>query len=226
MEQVDSVLIKSLIESLEILTPPQDHAPVPEPAPATGTPASTAECSWTCSECFNTNAGPGECSGCGAAKTDADTANGWACQYCGMMNVVTTARCKGCDKWRPKCVRGNGGCGLGHAVREHQNVPPVNWSHGGCSWPGLDPKGGGGRMSHRGRTPPPLQTPKWVFWAPEILFSAYGRGEFFSLTLCVYTQNAQNFVENSKMDEKHTHKKKILTPTRSPGRTLADGSLS
>ena len=31
------------------------------------------------------------------------------------------------------------------------------------------------------------------------------QGEIFFLTLCVYTQNTQNFVENSKMDE--THKK-------------------
>ena len=39
-----------------------------------------------------------------------------------------------------------------------------------------------------------------------------------------YPQNTQNFVENSKMAEKH--KERILTPTRPPGRTLADGSLS
>ena len=66
-----------------------------------------------------------------------------------------------------------------------------------------------------------------VLWAPEvpdIFFSADGRGKLFCLTLCVYTQNIQIFVENSKMDEKH--KKRILTPTRPPGRTLADGSLS
>ena len=59
--------------------------------------------------------------------------------------------------------------------------------------------------------PPPYRpqngcTEQWVLWAPaalEILFQAYGRGKFFCLTVCVYTQSTQNFVENSKMDEKH-----------------------
>ena len=41
---------------------------------------------------------------------------------------------------------------------------------------------------------------QWILWAPEIWFQVDGRGIFFCLTPCVYTQN---FVENSKMDEKH-----------------------
>ena len=61
----------------------------------------------------------------------------------------------------------------------------------------------------RPKGPSPLYRPQngcteqWVLCAPEILFLAYGRGKFFCLTLCVFTQNTQNFVENSKMDEKH-----------------------
>ena len=44
--------------------------------------------------------------------------------------------------------------------------------------------------------------------APQILFQAYGGGGgFFCSTPCVYTQNTQNFVENSKMAEKH---KKVM----------------
>ena len=59
-------------------------------------------------------------------------------------------------------------------------------------------------MSHRGLYRPQNGcTGQWLLWAPEILFYAYGRGKFFCLNLCVYTQNTQNFVENSKMDEKH-----------------------
>ena len=75
--------------------------------------------------------------------------------------------------------------------------------HGGCSWSGPDPKGGGQGGLYR---PQNGCTEQWVLWAPEapeILFYAYGRGKFFCLTLCVYTQNTQNFVENPKMDEKH-----------------------
>ena len=77
-----------------------------------------------------------------------------------------------------------------------------------------------------------LQTPKWLYGTMGFV-GTRGAGDFvlgiwqggiFCLTLCVYTQNTQNFVENSKMDEKH--KKRILTLTRPPGRTLADGSLS
>ena len=72
--------------------------------------------------------------------------------------------------------------------------------------PGQDPTPKGG-----GSPAPPLQIPKWLYGtmgfvapeAPEILFLAYGRGKFLCLTLCVYTQNTQNFVDNSKMDEKH-----------------------
>ena len=64
--------------------------------------------------------------------------------------------------------------------------------------------------------PPPPDPPKVlgpVFLQFEILgervgakgakfFFAFPEGVFF-FTLCVYTQNTQNFVENSKMFEKH-----------------------
>ena len=46
----------------------------------------------------------------------------------------------------------------------------------------------------------------------DFSFRQTAGGTCFCLTLCVYTQNTQNFVENSKMDEKHTQKK-ILTST-------------
>ena len=41
--------------------------------------------------------------------------------------------------------------------------------------------------------------------APK-LFCLVSWGVLFFFTLCVYTQNTQNFVENSKMGEKHTKK--------------------
>ena len=43
--------------------------------------------------------------------------------------------------------------------------------------------------------------------APKFFFSAFPEGVFFSP--CVYTQNTQNFVENSKMFEKH---RKVFDP--------------
>ena len=72
--------------------------------------------------------------------------------------------------------------------------------HGGCSRPGPSPKGGGGGL--------PSTDPKMVVcnngfcghW--RFCFRHTAGGNFF-LTLCVYTQNTQNFVQNSKMDEKH-----------------------
>ena len=71
--------------------------PEPEPEPVVG------GC-WTCSECFFENDGPGDCSCCGAAQAEADTANCWQCQHCDMMNSQETAKCKGCDEWMPKYV--------------------------------------------------------------------------------------------------------------------------
>ena len=77
--------------------------------------------------------------------------------------------------------------------------------------PGQDPTLGEGWYL----PPPLLQTLRWLYGtmgfvgavlspeAPEILLKAYGRGKFFCLTLCLYTQNTQNFVETSKTDEKH-----------------------
>ena len=73
--------------------------------------------------------------------------------------------------------------------------------------------------------PPPPDPPKFSnpffsnlrFWgkvsAPkaQTFFLCPPEGvSFFFFTLCVYTQNAQNFVENSKMGEKH--RKKIFDP--------------
>ena len=59
------------------------------------------------------------------------------------------------------------------------------------------------------QTPPPPDPPKVlepVFLQFEILgeiFFAPPEGVFFLFTLCVYSQNTQNFVENSKMFEEH-----------------------
>ena len=71
--------------------------------------------------------------------------------------------------------------------------------------PGQDPtpKGGGG-------TPPPSTDPKMVVQkngfcaggARDFVLGIW-QGKFFCSTLCVCTQNTQNFVENSKMAEKH-----------------------
>ena len=56
------------------------------------------------------------------------------------------------------------------------------------------------------------QTPKWLYGtmgfvgagvAGDFFCLAYGKGKLFCLTLCVYTQNTQNFVENSQTDDKH-----------------------
>ena len=59
--------------------------------------------------------------------------------------------------------------------------------------------------------PPLLQAPKWLYGTMGLVGTGGAadfvlrirQGEIFCLTLCVYTQNTQNFVENSKMDEKH-----------------------
>ena len=47
-------------------------------------------------------------------------------------------------------------------------------------------------------------------------------GKFFCLTLYVYTQNRQNFVEISKIQKKMDEKtqERILTLTRPPGQIL------
>ena len=57
-----------------------------------------------------------------------------------------------------------------------------------------------------------LRIPKW-FYGTIGFVGARGVGDFvlgilqgeffFGFTLCVYTQNSQNFVEHSKMGEKH-----------------------
>ena len=70
------------------------------------------------------------------------------------------------------------------------------------------PQGGGGGGLYR---PQNGCTEQWVLWAPEvpeILFQEYGRGKFFCLTLYVYTQNSQNFVEISKIQKKWMKKHK------------------
>ena len=81
----------------------------------------------------------------------------------------------------------------------------------GLALAGARPQRGGGGV----HPPPPLRTPKLSHGtvcsvgagAPQILFQAYGGGEFFCSTPCVYTQNTPNFVANSKMGEKH---KKVM----------------
>ena len=74
--------------------------------------------------------------------------------------------------------------------------------HGGRSWWGSNPKGGGGGAP---------QTPK-LSHGTMCFVGARGagdfllgirQGDFFCSTLCVSTQNTQNFVENSKMAKKH-----------------------
>ena len=78
-----------------------------------------------------------------------------------------------------------------------------------------DPKGGGGGLYG----PQNCCTEQCALSAPEapqILFQAYGRGNFFCLTLCVCTQNTQNFVENSKMAEKHKKGYVATLPTCGP----------
>ena len=84
-------------------------------------------------------------------------------------------------RWVPSCLHGPS---LNVASRFHRECAVANQSpqteslnprvdcdghlhtHGGRSWSGPNPKGGGGG------TPPPLQTPKWLYrtMAPEILF--------------------------------------------------------
>ena len=81
-----------------------------------------------------------------------------------------------------------------------------------------------GTRPQRGGGPPPLygpqncRTEQCALSALEILFQAYGRGNFSCSTLCVYTQNTQNFVENSKMAEKH--KKGYVAPLPTSGPLL------
>ena len=83
---------------------------------------------------------------------------------------------------------------------------------------------------HRGRCRPGpdpggVYGPPWLYGSVDFV----GAGVFVLVvsgvfTTCVSTQNAQNFVENSKMDEKH---KNICDPlTQPPGRSLADENLS
>ena len=77
----------------------------------------------------------------------------------------------------------------------------------------------GGRPVRIPDPPSPLETPppkfsnssfsNLRFWGkgsapktPKIFFLPFLRGYFF-FTLCVYTQNTQNLMENSKMFEKH-----------------------
>ena len=87
-----------------------------------------------------------------------------------------------------------------------QNCPtPLGVTHWLAAAPvsGPDPKGGGGGGA--------LQTPKWLYrtmgfvGTGDFVLSIWQgeRGKFFCSTLCVCTQNTQNFVENSKMAEKH-----------------------
>ena len=76
-------------------------------------------------------------------------------------------------------------------------------SRGRCR-PGPTPKGEGGGGGLHG--PQNGCVGQWILWAldaQEILFWAYGRGSTFVFTTCGYTQNAENFVQNSKMGEKH-----------------------
>ena len=69
--------------------------------------------------------------------------------------------------------------------------------HGGRSWSGPDPKGGGG-----------VQTPKWLYrtmgfmgaTGAGVFVLGIRQGEIFLFNpMCLYS----NFVENSKMAEKH-----------------------
>ena len=78
---------------------------------------------------------------------------------------------------------------------QQQKVPPGTWYETLTS------------NRNSSNPPPPLYRPQngcteqWVLWAPDIFFLGTQQGEY--LTLSVYTQNTQNFVENSKMDERH-----------------------
>ena len=74
-----------------------------------------------------------------------------------------------------------------------------------------------------GGHPPPFADPR--MWYKTMRFVGargarhfvLGRGPFFCLTLCAYTQNNQNFVENSKMHSKH---KKAFDADRISGSDL------
>ena len=102
----------------------------------------------------------------------------------------------------------------------------------GCrTFTSLTPQGGRPVLVPDPPPPSPLQTPPKFsnpsfpnlrFWgkglapkAPKIFLFPFLRGFFF--TRCVYTQNTQNFVENSKMFEKH---RKFLTPDLTSGSDL------
>ena len=88
---------------------------------------------------------------------------------------------------------------------------------------------GGGLFEFQ--TPPPLQNPPKFsnpsfsnlrFWGKESapkapnFFFTLPEGVYF-FTLCFYTQNIQNFVDNSKMFEKH---RKFLAPDLTSGSDL------
>ena len=74
------------------------------------------------------------------------------------------------------------------------------------------------RLKQANTPPPPLQTPKWLYRTMGFVGAgdfvlAYGRGEFFCLTLCVYTQNTQILWRIQKW-MKNTKKDFFLTATR------------
>ena len=96
--------------------------------------------------------------------------------------------------------------------------------HEGRSWSGPDPKGGGGRT-------PPLRTPK-LSYGTMCFVGAGGAGDFvlgirqgeifLFNPVCLYSKYSEfrgEFKNGGKAQ------KRILTLTRPPGRTLADGSL-
>ena len=77
------------------------------------------------------------------------------------------------------CVMGRGGA----AGRDPTQREAVGWGGGGLCGPQNCGMG------------------QWILRAAEvvdILFQAYGRGTFFCFTPCVYPQNTQNLVEDSK----------------------------
>ena len=79
---------------------------------------------------------------------------------------------------------------------------------------------------------PPLQTPKWLYGTMGFVGARsagdFGlgirRGEFFLFDpMCLYSKYSEFCGELKNWLKTQ---KSILTPTRPPGRTLADGSLS
>ena len=106
---------------------------------------------------------------------------------------------------------------VSHGFSSHWGRLKRHVYHGGRSWSGPDPKGGG-------ETPPPLRTPK-LSHGTMCFVGAGGaadfvlgirQGFFFCSTLCVSAQNTQNFVENSKMAEKHKKGYVATLPTSRP----------